>query len=49
VLLAFATVVIVVVALLAEVMLPRIDEALERRRARRRNISEQELGYDPGR
>jgi hypothetical protein len=49
VLLAFATVVIVVVALLAEVMLPRIDEALERRRARRRNVSEQELGYDPGR
>jgi hypothetical protein len=49
VLLAFATVVIVVVALLAEVMLPRIDEALERRRARRRNVSKQELGYDPGR
>src|SRR5919112_704966 len=48
-LLAFATVVIVVVALLAEVMLPRIDEALERRRARRRNVSEHELGYDPGR
>jgi hypothetical protein len=47
VLLALATIVIVVVALLAEVLLPRIEEALERRRARR--ALPEPLGFDPGR
>ena len=48
-LLAFATVLIVVVALLADLALPRVEEALARRRARRARVSEGELGYDPGR
>jgi hypothetical protein len=48
-LLAFATVIIVVVALLAEVALPRVEEALARRKARRAKVAAGDLGYDPGR
>jgi hypothetical protein len=45
--LALAATLIVVIALLSEVMLPRMQEALERRRARRaRPVTP---GYDPGR
>jgi hypothetical protein len=46
-LLALATVVIVVVALLAEILLPRIEEARERRRARRARAITPDI--DPGR
>ena len=44
---ALACFAIVVIALLAEVMLPAIEERLERRRAGRRRTSV--TGYDPGR
>jgi hypothetical protein len=48
--LAIATTAIVVLALLWEVVLPRAEEALERRRARRaRAPSLAGAGYDPGR
>jgi hypothetical protein len=46
-LLALGATAILIVALLFEVMLPRIDGALERRRARRRYVAEH--GFDPGR
>ncbi len=46
-LLALGATLVVVVALLSEVMLPRIEEALEHRRARRRLAPTP--GYDPGR
>ncbi len=46
-LLALATVVIVIVALLSEVLLPRLEESLARRRARRARPATP--GYDPGR
>jgi hypothetical protein len=47
VLLALCATAIVVGALLAEVLLPRIEEYRERRKARRRLV--RTLGYDPGR
>jgi hypothetical protein len=47
VLLALSATLIVIVALLWEVALPRLEEALARRRARRRRVTN--LGYDPGR
>jgi len=46
-LLALGATLIVVIALLSEVMLPRVEEALDRRRARRRRAPT--IGYDPGR
>ncbi len=46
-LIALGAAAIVVLALLAEVMLPRIGEALDRRRARRARPAG--YGYDPGR
>jgi hypothetical protein len=46
-LLAFATVAIVVVALLGEVLLPKLESALERHRSHRAKVTD--LGYDPGR
>jgi len=46
-LLALGATLVVVIALLSEVMLPRIEEALEHRRARRRLAPTP--GYDPGR
>src|SRR4051812_22148657 len=46
-LLAFATVAIVVVALLGEVLLPKLESALERHRSHRAKVPD--LGYDPGR
>ncbi len=46
-LIALGAAAIVVLALLAEVLLPRIDEALERRRARRARPAG--YAYDPGR
>jgi hypothetical protein len=47
VVLAFSATAIVVIALLAELLLPRIDESLRNRRARRRRVAT--IGYDPGR
>ena len=44
--LALSATAIVIVALLWEVALPRIEEAVERHRARRRRIPAD--GYDPG-
>jgi hypothetical protein len=49
VLLALCATVIVVGALLAEVLIPRIDAVLERRRARRARGESGLVGYDPGR
>jgi len=46
-LLALCATAIVIFALLAEVLLPRIEKALQRRRARRRTLDS--LGFDPGR
>ena len=50
-LLALTATTIVIVVLLWEVMLPRIDEALERRRARRARVRDGGplAGHDPGR
>jgi hypothetical protein len=48
--LALAATAIVVVALLSEVLLPKIEEALARRRAHRRRLHDSTiLAYDPGR
>jgi hypothetical protein len=47
VLLALGATAILIVALLCEVMLPRLEDWLERRRARRRYVAEH--GFDPGR
>jgi len=47
VLLALGATAVLIVALLFEVAIPRIEEALERRRARRRAAPA--LGFDPGR
>ena len=46
-LLALGTTLIVVIALLSEVLLPRLEEWNERRKARRARVSTP--GYDPGR
>ena len=46
-LLALGATAILILALLFEVMLPRLEDALERRRARRRYVAEH--GFDPGR
>ena len=46
-LLALSATIIVVLALLVEVLVPRVEEALANRRARRRRIDVP--GYDPGR
>jgi hypothetical protein len=48
-LLALSATAIVVVALLWEVAMPKIAEALDRHRARRARISDSAHGYDPGR
>jgi hypothetical protein len=50
-LLALSATAIVILVLLWEVMAPRLDEALERRRARRRKVRDgiDIPGYDPGR
>src|SRR5881275_1767251 len=48
-LLALSATAIVVVALLWEVAMPRITEALDRHRARRARIADPGQGYDPGR
>jgi hypothetical protein len=47
VLLALGATAILILALLFEVILPRLEDALERRRARRRYVAEH--GFDPGR
>ena len=46
-LLALATTALVAIALVSDVILPRLDEAWERHRARRRRVAQ--LSYDPGR
>jgi hypothetical protein len=48
VILALSATAIVVVALLWEILVPRVEEALERRRARRA-LAPAPAGYDPGR
>ena len=48
-LLALSATAIVVVALLWEILIPRLEEALERRRARRAIVPQPAGGFDPGR
>jgi hypothetical protein len=49
VVLALSATAIVVVALLWEILLPRLEEARERHKARRAHEPDLTLGYDPGR